>query len=61
MLHSETKPGSDFITVPRILPADDVRVTSLEGNSSEVLSVEPDPEPVDDFLRRFLGKIMGVR
>lgn len=54
VLHSDTKPGSVFITVPRILPLDEVRVTSLDGSSSDVRSVEPEPEPVDDFLNRFL-------
>lgn len=54
VLHSDWKPGSVFITVPSMLPLDEVSVTSLEGNSSDVLSVEPEPEPVDDFLNRFL-------
>lgn len=54
VLHSDTKPGSDLITVPRTLPLEEVRVTSLDGSSSDVLSVEPEPDPVDDFLRRFL-------
>jgi hypothetical protein len=47
-------PGSDLITVPKALPLDDVNVTSLDWCSSEVLSVDPDPDPVEDFLNRFL-------
>jgi hypothetical protein len=46
-------PGSDLITVPKALPLDDVNVTSLDWCSSEVLSVDPDPDPVEDFLNRF--------
>lgn len=61
LLESEVKPpGSGFITVARFKQGD-VKVTSLVVLvccSSEVLSVEPDPEPVDDFLNLFLKRFV---
>lgn len=54
VLHSDTNPGSDFITVPNVLPADEVNVTSLVGCSSDVRSVDPEPEPVEDLRSLFL-------
>lgn len=52
VLHSEGNPGSALIC-PITLPPGEVTICSF-GCSSVVRSVEPDPEPVDDWRNRFL-------